>query len=525
MRTSVADSRPERLGRGRRAGARTLALMAALAAGGCGHSAPEWDVVLVSLDTTRADHLGPFARDARARTPALDALARESIVFEAAQSAATTTLCAHTSLMTGTWPHRHGVARNGFTLNEGNLTLAELLSSAGMDTRAFLGSFALEARFGFDQGFAVFDEAFEVFVGAGGADQNQRGGPAVTAAALRSLSEAPPKAPLFLFAHYFDPHAPYAPPASVRPAGLPVGLAGDPLTVERAVRAGQRRDLAVEGPVPGLAGAVQAGLSPELVSQHDPEPAELDRQLAALYAAEVEALDASLGALFEGLRASGRWERTIVIVTGDHGETFTEHPDRWNHGLGVHQTVAHVPLMVRLPQAHPLASARGLRVREPVATIDVLPTVCGLLGLEPPPTAHGVNLVPFVQRGEDPPRRALVTEATQPWQGLEEGARARGQWLNWLKPHAVREGRWKYINAPYLQLEHLYDLEADPGEQRDLLAGVSPGGSPADPEAAGALRRLRAQLLQWFGEANPLPSGFDPSQAEETAARLRQMGY
>ena len=502
-----------------------LALLAALCTGSCGTAAPEWDLVLVSLDTTRADHLGPFAPAALARTPALDALARESIVFEAAQSAATTTLCAHTTLMTGTWPHRHGVARNGFTLNPGNLTLAEVLAAAGMDTRAFLGSFALEARFGFDQGFEVFDEAFEVFVGSGGADQNQRGGPAVTAAALRSLSEAPPTAPLFLFAHYFDPHAPYAPPDASRPSDLPVGLVGDPLTVERAVRAGQRRDLGVDGPVPGLSGTVQAGLSPALVRQHDPRPAELDRQLAALYAAEVEALDASLGALFEGLRKAGRWERTLVIVTGDHGETFTEHPDRWNHGLGVHQTVAHVPLMVRIPEGHPLAASRGTRVREPVGTVDVLPTVCGLLGLEAPPTAHGVDLVPHLLRGEEPPRRALVTEATQPWQGLEDGARARGQWLNWLKPHAVREGRWKYVNAPYLQLEHLYDLESDPGEQRDLMAGLEPGGSPQDPEAAGALRRLRAQLLQWFGQANPLPSGFDPSQAEETAARLRQMGY
>ena len=178
-------------------------------------------MVLISLDTTRADHLGPFSTESPARTPALDALAAESIVFEAAQSAATTTLCAHSSLMTGTWPHRHGVVRNGFTLNGANVTLAELLQQGGWDTRAFLGSFALEARFGFDQGFGTFDEAFDVLVGAGGADQNQRSGPAVTAALLRSLDEDPVTGRAFLFAHYFDPHAPYAPPE--RPRGLPLG--------------------------------------------------------------------------------------------------------------------------------------------------------------------------------------------------------------------------------------------------------------------------------------------------------------
>ena len=480
-------------------------------------------MVLISLDTTRADHLGPFSTDSPAPTPALDALAAESIVFEAAQSAATTTLCAHSSLMTGTWPHRHGVVRNGFTLNGANVTLAELLQQAGWDTRAFLGSFALEARFGFDQGFGIFDEAFDVLVGAGGADQNQRSGPAVTAALLRSLDEDPVTGRAFLFAHYFDPHAPYAPPE--RPRGVPREVLGDPITVERAVRSGQRRDLGTSGPVPGLAGTVQGGLTKELVQRHRPEPAELDRQLASLYAAEVEALDRTLGDLFEGLRAVGRWERTIVIVTGDHGETFTEHPDRWNHGLGVHQTVAHVPLMIRLPEAHPLAAKRGTRVPEPVATIDVLPTLLGLLGVTAPGAVQGIDLTRFLEDEESPPRRPLVTEATQPWQGLEDGARARGKWLNWLKPHAVREGRWKYVNAPYLQLEHLYDLESDPGEQRDLLLGLNPGAEPADPEAAAAARRLRAQLLRWFEQADPLPSAFDPTQSEETAARLSQMGY
>lgn len=496
-------------------------LLAALTA--CGGATPEWDLVLISLDTTRADHLGPFASESPARTPALDALAAESIVFEAAQTAATTTLCAHSSLMTGTWPHRHGVVRNGFTLNGANVTLAEVLEQRGWDTRAFLGSFALEARFGFDQGFGLFDEAFDVLVGSGGADQNQRSGPAVTAALLRSIDEVPIEGRAFLFAHYFDPHAPYAP--LLRPAAVPREVLGDPVTVERAVRAGQRRDLGTTGPVPGLSGTVQQGLTPELVRRHRSEPSELDRELAALYAAEVEALDRTLGELFDGLRAAGRWERTIVVVTGDHGETFTEHPDRWNHGLGVHQTVAHVPLMVRLPSIHPLAASRGLRVSEPVATIDVLPTVTGLLGVAAPGTVQGVDLTPYLARGEAPPRRPLVTEATQPWQGLEEGARGRGQWLNWLKPHAIREGRWKYVNAPYLQMEHLYDLERDPGEQRDLLEGLAPGSEPADAEAAGAVRRLRAQLLRWFEEGDPLPSSFDPSQAEETAARLSQMGY
>ena len=86
--------------------------------------------------------------------------------------------------------------------------------------------------------------------------------------------------------------------------------------------------------------------------------------------------------------------------------------------------------------------------------------------------------------------------------------------------------RWKYVNAPYLQLEHLYDLENDPGEQRDLLLGLNPeGAGPRIPRPLQTARRLRAQLLRWFEQADPLPSAFDPTQSEETAARLSQMGY
>ncbi|HIG88002.1 MAG TPA: hypothetical protein EYQ25_13310 [Planctomycetes bacterium] len=485
----------------------------------CSPTPPPWHVVLISLDTTRADHLSCIAGpDSRAQTPALDLLASEGVLFLQAQTAAVTTLSAHSSLMTGTWPHSHGVVRNGFELNPVNQTLAETLGACGYRTRAVLGSFALDSRFGFDQGFEVFDETFDLLVGAGGADQNQRLAEHVTRAALSRVREHDQDEPLFLFAHYFDPHAPYDPPLALREAwAQQIGAAvGDPLTVERAVKAGQKLVLGPDVPAPGLAGTIRGGLSRELVEQHPGTSAVLDSQLAALYAAEVEALDAALGVLFEGLREEGLWERTIVVLTADHGETFSEHADRWNHGLWVHDTTTHVPLMIRLPAAHPQAERfRGQRISTVVSTVDVYPTLLGVLDIEVGSRVQGVDLGPLL-RGEDFDRGAVFSEATQPWMGLEEAAHERGHWANSLKPHSVRKGRWKYIRAPYLKLEQLFDMEADPGEQNNLFQ---------DPALAEILADLRGELGAYQELENPLPSEFNSTQLEETRVRLEAMGY
>lgn len=487
--------------------------------GSCAPQAPPWHVLVISLDTTRADHISCIGGAASPiQTPALDQLAKEGALFTQAQSAAATTLSAHTSLMTGTWPQRHGVVRNGFVMNSHNQTLAETLGARGYRTRAVLGSFALDSRFGFDQGFEVFDETFDLLVGTGGADQNQRIGERVTTALLDQVDQHGEDEALFLFGHYFDPHAPYDPPLAQRAGFGPhmEGITGDPLRVERAVRAGQARALGAGAGLPGLAGVVRGGLSQSLLEGHDPSPGPKDDQLIALYGAEVVALDCALGRLFEGLKERGLWDRTIVIVTADHGETFNEHADRWNHGLWVHGSTVHVPLIVRVPQEHPWASKlTGRRIDQVVSTIDVYPTILALLGMEPQTQVQGVNLGPLLE-GLELDRGAVFSEATQPWMGLEDLARSRGQWANSLKPHSVREGRWRYIRAPYLQWEQLYDISADPSEQNNLAS---------DPALADVVFRLRNHLQQHQGVADPLPSSFNSTQIEETRIRLEALGY
>src|SRR5688572_20712340 len=162
-------------------------------------------VVLISLDTVRADHLGIYGATDDV-TPHLDALAADAVVFDRAIAPAPTTLASHTSLMTGTWPHTHGVPRNGFVVHADNVTLAERLAAAGWETVGVVGSVPLAAETGFDQGFGHYDD--EMAVTSAGVRYYERHGEIVVNRALRRLDRRDPTRPLFLFVHLYDAHAP-----------------------------------------------------------------------------------------------------------------------------------------------------------------------------------------------------------------------------------------------------------------------------------------------------------------------------
>lgn len=481
-----------------------------LALAGCGHETEHAyrTIVLVSLDTVRADHLGCYGNPS-VRTPHLDALAREGVRFEHAMTAAPTTLASHLSIFTGVYPHSHGVARNGFTVAPQNETLAEVLRAAGYRTAAFLGSFALDKRFGIDQGFEHYDQRFDVGID-GTHEQEQRRASAVTDAALGWLQREQP-GDSFLFVHYFDAHAPYEPPP---PFDSMYARAGGPKQatlndVDAAVRAQQKRACGKEA---GAQAVIQKGLTRELVERADGHALPADVDLAALYAGEVSYVDQELGRLLEGLRRDGRLENALVVVLSDHGETFAEHGDFWNHGLWVHETSVHVPLIVRSFTTG--ASALAARaVAEPVSTIDVLPTICELAGVAAPKAVEGRSLAAWLGRnGAVTPatsRGPIFCEATQP------PACERAPWPNDLKPKCVRVGECKYVDAPYLALQQLFDLSKDPGERTNLLA--TPGA--CDP------KELARLLAAWRALAKPFPSRFDPAQTLETQRKLRGLGY
>ena len=496
-----------------------FAFLAAACSGGDNEVGPYRHVLLISLDTLRADHLGSYG--ARRPTPSMDWLASEGLRFSDVTAPAPTTLVSHTSMMTGTWPHTHGVVRNGYVLSDENVTLAEVLRDAGFHTAAVLGSFALEHRFGLDQGFDFYEDSFQVkgSVVLGkpdGNDQDQKTAENVTRVALEHLDSVGDSADrVFLFVHYFDPHANYAPPDRFARAMTGDAAATSDLRhVDRAVRTHQAAILGgAPEEQPGHRGLFLKGFhgaTMELLNTPSGAPTELDALLADLYAGEVAYVDEAIGRLLDGLRQRGMLEETLVILTGDHGETFTEHGDTWNHGLWVYQTTVAVPLVIRAPDGRWAGVVRD----EPVSTVDLLPTLCDLLEIDPPGRSEGRSLIPLIE-DRTVPARPVFSQATQPHRvGSEQDV-----WRNATKPTCVRSGKWKYVRSRYNDHEQLFDLGQDPGEQVNLLA------ASLSAEAQEALDLMREQLDSWEGSANPLPSKYDETRVEETRRMLEEMGY
>src|SRR5262249_44315107 len=292
------------------------------------------NILLVTLDTTRADHLGCYGY-APARTPVLDALARGGVLFAQATAVAPLTQPAHSSIMTGMYPTHHGVHVNGnAALAQEQETLAEALSAKGWKTAAFVGAFVLDGRWGLNQGFGLYDDRFELekykqldLAGV------RRPADKVVDAALAWLEKERPR-PFFAWVHLYDAHSPYEPPEPFR------------------------SEFGARGP-------------------------------AGLYDGGIAFVDQQLGRLFGWLRVQGLDKTTAVVVIGDHGEGLGDHGEG-THGYFAYDYALHVPFIVSAP----LPRLPGVRVEGQVGAGDVFPTVLGLAGLHAPAAVHGRSLVP-----------------------------------------------------------------------------------------------------------------------------------
>jgi arylsulfatase A-like enzyme len=436
---------------------------------------PVRHVVMVSFDTTRADHFGCYG-NSWIRTPRVDALAGESILLTDYMTVASTTLPAHVSLMTGLYPHSHGVPRNGFVLHRDNVMLAEVLRDAGFHTAAFLGSFALDARFNFDQGFEHFDADFDVLVGPGRVDQNQRRAAAVSDAVRAYLDRAGVPEHLFLFVHYFDPHMPYDPPPPY----------------DR-----------LYGP---HAGGIPIAQHPALASGAWTENA---RRHLRDYAGEVSYLDHQFGRLLDDLAQRGILEQALLVVTSDHGETMrAEAEHQFDHGWYATQEELRAVGIIRLPHGQP----GGMRLDLPVASIDIVPTILGFLGLPAPARRDGTAIDLHTLSGIAA-SRTRFGEACKPWHAEQDGI-----WYNNRKARCVREGPHKYILTPYLSAEELFDLSRDPDERTNLLALRN-----ADARARAAA--LRRKLEDWTATQRPRSTHFDRQRYLDTVHKLQALGY
>ncbi|MGH9144267.1 MAG: sulfatase-like hydrolase/transferase, partial [Vicinamibacterales bacterium] len=391
------------------------------------------NVLLITIDTVRADRLGAYGY-ARAATPVLDRLSREGVRFTDATTQAPLTAPAHAALLTGAYPARIGVRDNATTpVPDSATTAAELFKSRGYRTGGFVGAFILTGPYGFAQGFDVFDADFAGF-SDGLKLQVQRRGDAVVDAALKWLAIADTR-PFFGWVHLYDAHAPYDPP-------------------------------------------------PRFAARFKSSP----------YDGEIAYVDACIGRLVAALERSGRLDRTLVAVVGDHGESLGEHGEQ-EHGMFLYESVLHIPWIMRLPGA----AHAGTIVREQVRAIDVLPTLTALAGV---PMSHvdGESVAGVVagKPRRDPPSSYAETYYPK-WH------------YGWSELKSIRGDRWKYIDAPK---QEAYDLRTDPTERRNVA-------STRGPLVAGMSGEL-ARIASGLGAGVTIEA---PKPDAETLARLRSLGY
>lgn len=402
------------------------------------------DVILITIDTLRPDHLRCYG-DSQIETPNIDALARISARFTEAFTAVPVTLPSHTALLTGSYPMSNGV--HDFSNNKlaaGAMPLARVLRDNGYQTAAFVSAPVLDSRFGLDLGFDTYYDHFNFSpLDERSLDSAKRPADQTVDLVLSWLrdhagktSDASPK-PFFLWTHFYDPHDPYTPPEAYA-----------------------------------------------------------TRYHARPYDGEIAFADAQLGRLVEGLKASGAWERSIIVLVGDHGEGLGEHGER-THGFFIYNSTLHVPLLIHIPGASPRVVSAG------VSLVDVMPTVLQALKIPNPPSVQGRSLLSLALGETTASASILYAESFLPL--LHFG---------WSPLRSLQTRGAKYIEAPRPEL---YETQTDPKELKNLYPARQALGRELHAELDDDLRRLTPGNADRSAHQEPT----DPALLD----RLRSLGY
>ena len=442
-------------------------------------NADRYNVLLIVVDTLRADHLS-FYGYPRDTAPALARLAEESVVFESAFTVMSHTLPAHVSLMTGLHPGRHQVLSNGWKYDGRSPTLAQRLQAEGYSTAAFVSSFVLVATSGLDAGFETYESPDA---------RVRRVAGELTNRSATDWLKIQADTPFFAFVHYFDTHQPYDTPAEAPPAFVP--------------------DAAFESRLRSL------GLWESTIDEVSEKPITLDGRPLGLaqaintYDNEILRVDGLIGQLLATLDEMGVSDETLVIFTSDHGEGLGQH-DYYSHGLHLYEEQVHVPLLVRPPARW---GWKPHRVGSVASLLDVFPTVLDLAGAEATPGLDGRSLTPEIldQSPADQDRWLLL----QRRRFSNRARKNRGRRFTSDQPlHAVRgDGPLKYLRTGD-GTEELYDLEADPHEVLNLASD-----RPVEKE------RLEALFRELLEERTVGPPAAEPAIDAETRGALEALGY
>jgi arylsulfatase A-like enzyme/Tfp pilus assembly protein PilF len=415
------------------------------------------NVVLITLDTVRADRMG-FLGSTRGLTPALDALARESVVFTRAYAQAPVTTVSHATILSGTYPLFHGVTDFGVPLESSVPFIPELLHQLGYAAGAFVGSLILDARNGtapgFDRGFDVYDAGFRLRRPSEDRYQTiERRGDQVVSRALDWIRGLPPGKPFFAWIHLFDAHDPYDPPAELKA-----------------------------------------------------------RFAAAPYDGEVAGVDRQVGRLVAALKASGAFADTVVVAVADHGEALGEHGES-THGVFLYDETLRVPLLVRGPGVKPA------RITSRVRLADIAPTVLELAQVQVPAAMQGTSLLRAtedrpVYAATEYPRRAFG------WSPLVSWRADRFLYVRAPRPelydvvtdpsetHDIASTRSRVVTGIDAELERFV---------KNVASGGAAPGKTVDPAVAERLAALG--YVSGPGSSTPL-TGVDPKDRIDTANAL-----
>ena len=393
---------------------RLLCLLFLVASAMAGTVAPKPpNVILITLDTTRADRMG-FLGSKRGLTPNLDALARQSVVFTRAYSQVPLTTASHATILTGTYPQFHQVNDFAVALAEDLPYAPYIFRGNGYHTAAFVGSLVLDPATrsapGFDRGFDTYDAGFHRrHQGEDRYEAIERRGGEVVGRALAWLN-AHQKGPYFLWVHLYDAHDPYDPPEPYK-----------------------------------------------------------TRYASAPYDGEIAYVDAAVGKFLSQLRARGLYDGALIAVMADHGEALGEHGET-THGIFLYDETIHVPLLFKLPSER----SAGKRIETRAGLVDVMPTILQAVGIAVPKEMQGESLLPMFQsttlksgavghaesaRGTtaEPPRdRPAYAESDYPHRTF-----------GWSSLRSLRTGKYLFIEAPN---KELYDQATDPQAQHNLSA-------------------------------------------------------
>lgn len=424
-----------------------------LGPGAARRAPPVRNVILISIDTLRADHLGAYGYR-RDTSPFFDRLAARGVLFERAISQIPGTLPSHMSIFTGLYPVEHGVYPPDSTLSPAIETLPEAFHRAGYRTGGFTAGGYMNGRYGFDRGFDVFDDTTPTAT---------EDAAHVFGNGLAFVRGLPPGQRFFLFLHTYQVHDPYFPPPGYESRYW-------------------------TGPVPETFAPTGANLSEVNLGQRRISP-EAVRYFEALYDSGIRAADDELRRLFDGLRALGRLKDTLVVITSDHGEEFME------HGRMVHEQIydecLHVPLLVLAPGLQPR------RVPDLVESVDIAPTLYEAADLEPRTRPSGESLLPQMTGTGEGRGEATAEAFAFAGRTIYRAARGRLFQLLLFEEPAEAQGRW-------VTREISFDT-FDPTLRFSSLSYHEP--RPLEVWVDGRLERTVALSQQLSDISVPLPAG------------------